>query len=102
MLIFDFFIFYGWKTFVKIGIILFRSIMKEILEKNTECLLPFLTGDIVKAEIINYKNTEQLRDELNDIKYKIKNELFDNIAEEFEIKKKIEFFKKGNKINSAF
>ena len=102
MLIFDFFIFYGWKTFIKIGIILFSSIIKEILEKDPEILLTFLTGDIVKAKIIDNKHTEQLRDELNDIKYKIKNELFDNIAEEFEIKKKIEFFKEGNKINSAF
>ena len=102
MLIFDFFIFYGWKTFIKIGIILFSSIIKEILEKDPEILLTFLTGDIVKAKIIDNKHTEQLRDELNDIKYKIKNELFDNIGEEFEIKKKIEFFKEGNKINSAF
>ena len=102
MLILSFFIFYGWKTFLKVGIILFKSKLKDILERLPELLLPFLTGDIIKSEIIDNNHTEQLREELIDIKYKIKNELFDNTAEEFEIKKTIEFFKEGNKINSAF
>ena len=102
MLILSFFIFYGWKTFMRVGIILFKSKLKEILEKIPELLLPFLTGDIIKSEIIDNNHIEQLREELIDIKYKIKNELFENTAEEFEIKKNIDFFKQGNKINSAF
>ena len=102
MLILDLFIFSGWKTFMKIGIILFKSKEKEILENDCEILLPFLTGDIIKSEIIEEKNLEKLREELNDIRHKIKNELFENIEKEFEIKKNIEFFKEGNKINSAF
>ena len=102
MLILDLFIFSGWKTFMKIGIILFKSKEKEILENDCEILLPFLTGDIIKSEIIEEKNLEKLREELKDIRHKIKNELFENIEKEFEIKKNIEFFKEGNKINSAF
>ena len=102
MLILDMFLFSGWKIFIKVGIVLLKNREKDILENFSESLLPFLTGNLLKTEIIDRKHFEEFREDLIDIKYNIKTELFNNIEEEFNIKKNIEFFKEGAKINSAF
>ena len=102
MLILDMFFFSGVKNIIKCGIVLLKSLEKEILKNYSETLLPFLTGNLTKAEIIKGKNFEQFREEMLNIKYNITKELFDNIGEEFNIKKKISFFEEGNKISSAF
>ena len=102
MLIWDLFFFYGWKIFMKFGLIILKQREKEILENYSEGLLPLLTGNLIKSEIIVGKYFDKFRDELIDNKFNIKQELFDNIMEEYRIKKNIEFFKEGNKISCAF
>ena len=102
MMIWDLFIFSGLKIILQIGLIILKYKEKEILEKSWESLLPFLTGELLSSGILDNTHTEYLREELIGDNYKIKKELFDNMKEEFNIKKDIEFFKEGNKINSAF
>ena len=102
MMIWDLFIFSGLKIILQIGLIILKYKEKEILEKSWESLLPFLTGELLSSGILDNTHTEYLREELIGDNYKIKKELFDNMIEEFNIKKDIEFFKEGNKINSAF
>ena len=87
---------------MKFGLIILKQREKEILENYSEGLLPLLTGNLIKSEIIVGKYFDKFRDELIDNKFNIKQELFDNIMEEYRIKKNIEFFKEGNKISCAF
>ena len=102
MLVWDLFFFYGWKIFAKVGLILLKQREKEIFENYSEGLLPLLTGDLIKTEIIGGKHFEKFKEELIDHKFDINQELFDNIGNEYSVKKKIEFFHEGNKIDCAF
>jgi len=102
MMIWDLFFFLGWKIFMTVGLIILKQREKEILENFSEGLLPLLTGNLIKSEIIDSDHFEELRDEFLKNKFNIKTELFENIGEEYNIKKDIEFFKEGNKINCTF
>ena len=102
MMIWDLFFFSGWKIFMTVGLIILKQREKEILENFSEGLLPLLTGNLIKSEIIDSDHFEELRDEFLKNKFNIKTELFENIGEEYNIKKDIEFFKEGNKINCTF
>ena len=100
MLLLDAFFFAGWKIAIKAGILILKQEEKNIFGKLSENLLIFLTS--LKPEILENSNFEKLRKELLDEEFKIKKELIYNIEEEFNVKKNIQFFKEGNKINSAF
>ena len=100
MLLLDAFFFAGWKIAIKAGILILKQEEKNIFGKLSENLLIFLKS--LKPEILENSNFEKLRKELLDEEFKIKKELIYNIEEEFNVKKNIQFFKEGNKINSAF
>ena len=92
MMIWDLFIFSGWKSLIKIGIILLKIKEKFIVGKLSECLLPFLTGEILKSEIMDCEHFEQLRELCSRSDFKISNKLFEDIQKEYEIKKNCAYF----------
>ena len=51
MMIWDLFIFSGWKEILKIGIILIKKKEKDIMKQLSECLLLLLTNEIIKSEV---------------------------------------------------
>ena len=102
MLIWDLFFYSGWKTFMKVGLIILKQREKEILENSPEHLLTFLTGNVIKSKIIEEKHFEQFKEEMLSVKFNIKKELIENIGEEYEVRKNIEFFNTKNKVNCAY
>ena len=87
MIIWDLFIFSGWKSIMKIGIILLKEKEGFAKEKYFECLLPFLTGEIFKTEIMDIEHCEELRDLCLNPQFRIPTKLFKDIQEEYGIKK---------------
>ena len=102
MLIWDLFFYSGWKTFMKVGLIILKQREKEILENSPEHLLTFLTGNVIKSKIIGEKHFEQFKEEMLSVKFNIKKELIKNIGEEYDVRKNIEFFNTKNKVNCAY
>lgn len=92
MIIWDLFIFTGWKSIVKIGIILLKKKERYIMKNFPECLLPLLTGDILKSEILDKQHFEELVDLCKNEEFRIPTELFERIMEEYEIKKTVPYF----------
>ena len=99
MLIWDLFIFGSWKEIMRIGIILLKKKERYIMERLSETLLPFLTGEILKSEILENEHFEELIDICNSLEFKISNKLFEDLSKEYEIKKTIKFFS-GNHANT--
>ena len=100
MMIWDLFIFSGWKSLMKIGIILLKIKEKFIVGKLSECLLPFLTGEILKSEIMDCEHFEQLRELCSRSDFKISNKLFEDIQKEYEIKKNCAYFADDTHVNT--
>ena len=100
MMIWDLFIFNGWKSLMKIGIILLKQKERFTMEKYAECLLPFLTGEILKTEIMDNEHYEQLRDMCLNPQFRIPTKLFKDIEEEYEIKKKMTYFANDTHVNT--
>ena len=92
MIIWDLFIFTGWKSIVKIGIILLKKKERYIMKNFPESLLPLLTGDILKSEILDKQHFEELVDLCKNEEFRIPTELFERIMEEYEIKKTVPYF----------
>ena len=87
MLIWDLFIFGGWKAIMKVGLILLKKKERYIMEKLSECLLPFLTGEILKSEILDSEHFDELMDLCNNSEFKISNILLKDLENEYDIKK---------------
>ena len=100
MLIWDFFIFTGWKSVIKIGIILLKKNEKNIMERLSEHLLPILTSEIPKSEILSNKSFEELFDFCFNNEFRISSELFENTFKEYEFKKKIPYFAQETYLNT--
>ena len=96
MLIWDLFILDGWKEIMKIGLILLKKKERYLIEKNSEILLQFLTGDILKSEILDNEHFDELMDICNSIEFKLSNKLLKDFENEYQIKKTIEYFKDNN------
>ena len=100
MLIWDLFIFGGWKAIMKIGLILLKKKERYIMEKFSECLLPFLTGEILKSEILDSEHFNELMDVCNNSEFKISNILLKDLENEYDIKKSIEYFTNETHVNT--
>ena len=100
MLIWDLFIFGGWKAIMKVGLILLKKKERYIMEKLSECLLPFLTGEILKSEILDSEHFDELMDLCNNGEFKISNILLKDLENEYDIKKNIEYFTKETHVNT--
>ena len=100
MLIWDLFIFSGLKSLIKIGIILLKKNEKSILERLSEHLLPILTSEIPKSEILSNENFEELFDNCFDDEFRISKELFENTYKEYEFKKTIPYFAQETYLNT--
>ena len=100
MMIWDMFIFSGWKEIMKIGIILLKQKERQIMERVSECLLPLLTSEILKSEIFDSEHYEQLIELCTNPQFRIANQLFEDIDKEYEIKKTVPFFINDTHINS--
>ena len=100
MMIWDLFIFSGWKALMKIGIILLKIKEGFIVGKLSECLLPFLTGEILKIEIMDCEHYEQLRELCISQEFRIFNKLFKDIQNEYEVKKSCPYFAKDTHVNT--
>ena len=100
MLIWDLFIFGGWKAIMKVGLILLKKKERYIMEKLSECLLPFLTGEILKSEILDSEHFDELMDLCNNSEFKISNILLKDLENEYDIKKNIEYFTKETHVNT--
>ena len=100
MMIWDLFIFSGWKAIMKIGIILLKEKERFIMEKLSECLLPFLTGEIFKTEIMDAEHYDQLTDLCKNWQFSIPTKLFDDIEKEYEFKKSCSYFANDTHINT--
>ena len=100
MMIWDLFIFSGWKSLMKIGIILLKQKERFAMEKYSECLLPFLNGEILKSEIMDSEHYDQLRDMCLDPQFRIPTKLFKDIEEEYEFKKKMSYFANDTHMNT--
>ena len=100
MLIWDLFIFGGWKAIMKIGLILLKKKERYIMEKLSECLLPFLTGEILKSEILDSEHFNELMDVCNNSEFKISNILLKDLENEYDIKKSIEYFTNETHVNT--
>ena len=100
MMIWDLFIFSGWKALMKIGIILLKIKEGFIIGKLSDCLLPFLTGEILKIEIMDGEHCEQLRELCISQEFRISNKLFEDIQKEFEVKKNCPYFAKDTHVNT--
>ena len=100
MMIWDMFIFSGWKEIMKIGIILLKQKERQIMERVSECLLPLLTSEILKSEIFDSEHYEQLIELCTSPQFRIANQLFEDIDKEYEIKKTVPFFINDTHINS--
>ena len=96
MLIWDLFILDGWKEIMKIGLILLKKKERYLIEKNSEVLLQFLTGDILKSEILDNEHFDELMDICNSIEFKLSNKLLKDFEDEYQIKKTIDYFKDNN------
>ena len=99
MLIWDLFIFCGWKSIMKIGIILLKEKERFIMEKLSECLLPFLTGEIFKTEIMDSEHFEKLMDLCKNSDFNIPSKLFDDLDKEYKFKKNSAYFANDTNIN---
>ena len=100
MLIWDLFIFTGWKSVIKIGIILLKKNEKSIMERLSEHLLPILTAEVPKSEILSNKNFEELFDICFNNEFRISSELFENTLKEYEFKKTIPYFATETYLNT--
>ena len=100
MLIWDLFIFLGWKSVIKIGIILLKKNEKSIMERLSEHLLPILTSEIPKSEILSSQNFEELFANCFTNEFRISNELLENTYKEYEFKKKIPYFAQETYLNT--
>ena len=100
MMIWDLFIFSGWKEILKIGIILIKKKEKDIMKQLSECLLLLLTNDIIKSEIFDSDHYEELIELSTSSQFRIPNKLYEEIVNEYEIKKTIPFFVNETHINS--
>ena len=100
MIIWDMFIFSGWKAIMKIGIILLKSKERFTIEKLSECLLPFLTADILKSEILNSEHYDELMNYCTSPEFKIPTSLLKEFEKEYDIKKTIPFFINDNHVNT--
>ena len=100
MMIWDLFIFSGWKSIMKIGIILLKQKERFAMEKYSECLLPFLTGEILKTEIMDSEHYEQLREMCLNPDFRIPTKLIKELEEEYEVKKKMKYFANDTHINT--
>ena len=100
MLIWDMFIFSGWKAIMKIGIILLKLKERFTMEKLSECLLPFLTADILKSEILNSEHYDELLNLSTSPQFRIPTLLYKEFENEYDIKKTIPFFINDNHLNT--
>ena len=100
MLIWDMFIFSGWKAIMKIGIILLKLKERFTMEKLSECLLPFLTADILKSEILNSEHYDELLNLCTSPQFRIPTLLYKEFENEYDIKKTIPFFINDNHLNT--
>ena len=100
MLIWDMFIFSGWKAIMKIGIILLKLKERFTMEKLSECLLPFLTADILKSEILNSEHYDELLNLCISPQFRIPTLLYKEFENEYDIKKTIPFFINDNHLNT--
>ena len=100
MLIWDMFIFSGWKAIMKIGIILLKLEERFTMEKLSECLLPFLTADILKSEILNSEHYDELLNLCTSPQFRIPTLLYKEFENEYDIKKTIPFFINDNHLNT--
>ena len=100
MHLWDLFILDGWKEIMKVGLILLKKKEKFMMEKLSETLLQFLTGDILKSEILDNEHFDELVDLCNNKEFKIPNKLLKDFENEYYLKKSIEFFNKDNKMNT--
>ena len=73
---------------------------KSIMERLSEHLLPILTSEVPKSEILSSKNFEELFANCFTNEFRISNELLENTYKEYEFKKKIPYFAQETYLNT--
>lgn len=91
--IFDLFIFNGWKSIIKLGIILLKTYEMKLMCLSHEQLLSYLIGGICNNEFFQNEYYDDLVNILMD--FKIDNNLIENIEKEYVLR--LSIIKKGGK-----
>ena len=87
MRIWDFFLFSGCKSILKIGISLLKNFENKIMTFTFEDLLKFLISDLPKSEFFQNEYYDNLMKTYYN--FKIESEMISNIENEYQIKKEL-------------
>ena len=82
--IFDMFIFNGWKSIIRLGIILLKTYEMKLMSLSYEQLLSYLIGGICNNEFFQNEYYDNLVNLMMD--FKIDNNLIENIEKEYELR----------------
>ena len=78
------FIFNGWKSIIKFGIILLKTYEMKLMSLSYEQLLSYLLGDLCNNEFFQNEYDDNLVNLMMD--FKIDNNLIENIEKEYELR----------------
>ena len=87
--IFDLFIFDGWKSIIKLGLLLLKTYEMKLVCLSYEQLLSYLLGGICNNEFFQNEYYDNLVNLMMD--FKIDNNLIENIEKEYELRLEIRF-----------
>ena len=100
MRIWDLFIFGGWKSIIKIGLILLKKNECGLMKTTPEELLNFLTNGIADSQILKKECFDELMAAIGDNTFNVKTDLIENIEKEYEGKKKLKMLNDIHKLNT--
>ena len=87
MILFDMFLFSGWKAIFKIGISLIKSNSGKIFSLPDEHLVHYLNNELTRSDFFRNNNSGEFINIF--MNFKLSNNLMDHLSEEYELKKNI-------------